>query len=137
MFEKTDNIIEIKGKKYKKVWNPKCKHKSKTYCLEDRVIRCADCGDQLSAFDSLVEALRDIETIRRDLKWEKKQLQEDKDHNFHLIAARKAEKAWRKRGMVPVCPHCAEAIFPKDGFGDRNINREYAEQKRKFKDKHI
>jgi hypothetical protein len=49
---------------------------------------------------------------------------------FEAMAAQVVESAWRSRSMVPVCPHCSEAIFATDGLGRSQVNKQMAERRR-------
>jgi hypothetical protein len=57
------------------------------------------------------------------LQRERDALTKAKESEIHLLAAKKVEKAWRSRTMVPACPHCGKGILPQDGLGSTNINR--------------
>ena len=69
--------------------------------------------------------------MRETLDADRKQLEEEKAKNVTHKAALKVEKAFRKRHMLPCCPHCLHAIRPEDGFGDTMVNKEDPEGARR------
>lgn len=134
-----DNVINISDFYFRKKHQTyirsekECGHLNMTMNSAGNFVRCDDCSIQLSAYWVLD---RMLETYTRDaklLRSQKAQFEAEKEKDIHLIAAKHIEKAWRSRSMVPCCPHCGDAIFPTDGFGNTNINKEIAIRRRAAK----
>ncbi len=94
--------------------------------LEDRgdIVRCGDCGAQVSAYWALSMLADEFSRWGDRLESQDKRLREEQDKALHLIAARRIEKLWRGRKMTPLCPHCNRGILPEDGLGHAAISRE-------------
>ena len=43
------------------------------------------------------------------------------------------QNAWRKKKMVPSCPHCDRGIFPEDELGRSTVSKELELARRKKK----
>jgi DNA-directed RNA polymerase subunit RPC12/RpoP len=108
-----------------------CDHKDLEMDEKGDVVRCLKCGTQVSAFWALRMISGEYTKAWSRLEHERATVKEAKDESLHLLASRKVEKAWRKRSMVPACPHCSKGIFPEDGFGNTMINREIELRRRK------
>ncbi|MDQ7982262.1 hypothetical protein QYH69_34115 [Paraburkholderia sp. SARCC-3016] len=110
-----------------------CQHKHLTVDQNGGIITCDDCGKQIDAFIALNLMLDSYSKYWAKLNSKDKSLQEQAHRQLHLKAAQRVEDAWRGRKMIPVCPHCSEAIFPDDGFGSTLVNREIAVRRRQAK----
>lgn len=103
-----------------------CQHKRLTLEKIGDVVRCRDCETQVGAFWALGMLLDGFSRWSERIKYDARQLAEEKRKGVHLLAARAAEKAWRSKGRVPTCPHCSEAIFPEDRFGSSFVHKQIA-----------
>ena len=101
-----------------------CDHKHIELDARGDIVRCVKCGDQLSAFWALKMLSDEYNRALGKLQREREALEKAKEAETHLLAARKVEKVWRTRTMVPACPHCGAGILPEDGLGGSRINRE-------------
>lgn len=127
-----DNIIQIGDFRIARTDRKWASRTDKTICahrsieLDDHgeIVRCMDCGIQVSAYWGLKMLAEHWEDASRKHQSAANQLAADKAASLHLLAAKKAEQAWRLRDMVPTCPHCGEGITAKDGFGDCLINKQ-------------
>ena len=108
-----------------------CKHMLMELDYEGQVVMCLDCKKQVSAFWALSHYVKRWERMRSDLDSRIANVARVEQTTLHLKAAQKVESAWRSKSMVPVCPHCREAIFQNDGLGGSMINKEIAERRRK------
>ena len=99
-----------------------CDHRHVELDERGDVVRCVKCGTQLSAFWALSMIAEEYNRALSKLERRRQALIEAKEKGLHLLAARKVEKAWRRRDMVPACPHCGEGILPEDGLGNSLIN---------------
>lgn len=100
-----------------------CDHRHVELDGKGDIVRCVKCGVQLSAFWTLEMLAGEYNRALSRLQRERDALTKAKESEIHLLAARKVEKAWRSRTMVPACPHCGKGILPQDGLGNTNINR--------------
>lgn len=137
-----DNIIQIgdfslarENSEAKSRRGEACAHRRLDLDQHGEVVRCRDCGTQVSAF----WALGMLATFWRDesarLQSRLNQAQKDLDATLHLRAAKTAEQAWRNRDMVPTCPHCGEGISPADGFGRSLVSKRIDEARREARKK--
>lgn len=112
-----------------------CRHLRLEMDDHGEVVKCMDCGVQVSAYWALKMLASHWEDASRKHKAAKERLAEDKASHLHLIAAKQAEKAWRSRDMVPCCPHCGEGISAKDGFGGSMVSKRIDEARREARRK--
>jgi ribosomal protein S27E len=108
----------------------RCKHHNITLDDNGGIVTCDDCGKQLSAFWVLQMMTDQYEAAWRKVRAASERVNSEASQSLHLRAAAKVEKAWRSRTMVPICPHCSEAILPSDGLGGAQVNREIAMARR-------
>lgn len=102
-----------------------CAHRRLDFEENGEIVNCGDCGKQVSA----VWALRLLLTLCED-EWQKIKsartaLEEDEQKAITLRAALRVQHAWRRRHLVPSCPHCHRGILPGDGFGNGAVNPDY------------
>lgn len=129
----TDNVVNIgdlriRHLEKKKPWDKgkdRCKHYNLTFDDNGSIVTCDDCSMQVSPYwalqmmsDHYDQAMKALERARAVHKHEL-------SGELHLIAAKKVEKAWRSRNMVPTCPHCSRGILPEDGLGGSLTRREF------------
>jgi hypothetical protein len=104
----------------------RCRHHNMTLDDNGELVTCDDCGKQLGAFWALRLITEQYGDAWRKVQATGERINREASATLHLRAAQKAEKAWRSRSMVPACPHCHVAIFPEDGFGGIQVNRQIA-----------
>lgn len=131
-----DNIISIgdwklqqKGK-HRYPEPGECDHKHIELDGRGDIVRCMKCGVQLSAFWALEMLASEYNKSLAKLQRDQEALAKAKEADLHLLAARKVEKVWRSRTMVPACPHCGIGVLPEDGLGNSRINREIEMRRR-------
>lgn len=107
-----------------------CQHKHFTVDPDGDIVTCDQCGKQISAMYALTLLVEEWDCANRRLDADRAAHAEKMAKGVHLRAAQRVEEAWRSRTMVPVCPHCREAILPTDGFGGSCVNREMALRRR-------
>ena len=140
----SDNVISIgdwqikRSSEHRIQKDGDCDHKHLELDERGDVVRCLKCGTQVSAFWAIKMISEQYNCSLRKLASERETVKQAKEENLHLLAAKKVEKAWRRRSMVPACPHCGRGIFPEDGLGGSMINREMELRRRKaeFGNKH-
>ncbi len=101
----------------------RCKHLQLTYDDNGEIVTCDDCNMQIAPFWAMKMLASHYEKALAVVNQRRQRLAEETSRSLHLIAARKVESAWKKRGTVPCCPHCGLGILPQDGFGETQINR--------------
>lgn len=124
-----DWVINRKTKSY---FTPKgeCGHKHLQMEDDGAVVKCTDCGVQVSAYWALENIVRAYNEWTVKFNRERETFRQSKEKEIHLLAAKKVESAWRSRSMVPTCPHCRSGILPSDGFGGGMINKEIEMRRR-------
>lgn len=135
----TDNVVQFgdiyfKARGRRAVWEQdRCAHTHLTLDSNGDIVLCDDCGKQVSAFWALQKIVDQWGRHANAIERRQERLNEEVKSVVHLIAAKKVERAWRSRKMVPTCPHCHEPIFPEDGFGGSMVNKEIAKRRRAAK----
>ena len=102
-----------------------CKHKSLAYDQKERRIWCKDCETDVEPFDGFVLLVEHFHAASQ-----KAQRMLDEAHEaskFSLIsrAAKKIDRLWRSKNMVPSCPHCHAGIWPEDALSMGRVGKEY------------
>jgi hypothetical protein len=103
-----------------------CKHNHLVYDENGRILTCEDCKKQIDPFWAMLHQNRYYAEQMDYVEREKKQLALDIQKGVVLRAAQKVEEAWRRRKMMPTCPHCWKGILPTDRFGSSGISPDYA-----------
>lgn len=115
-----------------------CRHHQLRYDQEERRIWCADCEQNIEAFDAFELLVGWFDTASKKLQRRAEALTEAEQHQVRSLAVRQLDLAWQKRRMVPACPCCGQGLFPED-FKDgirASLGREYAEAQRKRRKEH-
>lgn len=101
----------------------RCAHLNLTLDDQGHIVWCDDCKQTVSAYWAIQMLAERHAASLAVVERREKALAQDKAQNLHLTAAKKVEKAWRSRTMVPACPHCDRGILPEDGLGGTQVNR--------------
>lgn len=114
-----------------------CRHRRLVYDQKERRIWCKDCETDVEPFDAFVLLVGNFDRAAADIERAQAEVKAAKAHNIIRIAAKKMDELFRRRNMVPACPHCGSGIFPEDVDQMGSVNREWEEAKRarKAKDK--
>ena len=110
-----------------------CRHRRLHYDTKERRIWCADCEQNIEAFDAFELLCGQFHEASTQLKRRSDELAAAETHQLRSLAARQLDMAWQKRRMVPACPCCGQGLFPED-FKDgimASLGREYAEAQRR------
>ena len=108
-----------------------CPHRHMVYDEKERRIWCRDCERDVEPFDAFLNLVGDVDRVKKRLKAQQDRLDEAERFQARSLAAKAMDKAWRKRSMVPACPHCSEGLFPEDfKHGVSMLGRDYAEARR-------
>ena len=125
-------IIEVGEATFKRKRSKYCSHRHLQYDIENQSIECLDCGEPIGSFAAFLSVIQNFDEAMRRLDRKTQELKELPQKGLHLTAAKKVEKAWRRKNMVPSCPHCGKGILPSDNLGDCLISKEHEIQRRKF-----
>ncbi|MGO9014675.1 MAG: hypothetical protein ACLQF0_06810 [Dissulfurispiraceae bacterium] len=127
-------VINIGEGKFERIRQERCPHKHLLYDPEEGIVHCKDCKRPLNPFQAFMIAVRYWRDAEPELARKREELREleTRCQKGLLKATKTVDHAWRSKKMVPVCPHCSEAIFPEDGFGSSLTNKETELQRRKF-----
>ena len=112
-----------------------CPHRAMRYDEKERRVWCADCETDVEAFDAFLIVCQHFSAAANRLEKERVAIQEAKAHNLIRIAAKKMDEHFRRKNMVPACPHCNAGIFPEDVAKMASVNREWELARRARKDK--
>ncbi len=132
------DIIEIGTSKFERAPDiTKCRHKYLAYDNNNEEVTCRDCNKVIPPFEAFMKIVFAYREAHEGLVRREKELEElEMRHEKGLLkATQRVDHAWRSKSMVPICPHCKEAIFPEDGFGSSMFNKKMALEARRFKDK--
>jgi hypothetical protein len=124
-----DNIIQIgefalKRKRERYIRSQEeCRHLHVELDDNGDIVTCLDCNKQVSAYWALRNLTLEWEKAAKKVQLQQEKVREEANAKIHLIAARVVEQAWRRRSLVPTCPHCHAGILPTDGFGQSMMSR--------------
>lgn len=129
------DIGEVRLKRDQRYTRPagECRHVHITLDDNGDVVRCDECGIQLSPYWLLTRICDEYSRALAKINARERAHREAMDRALHLTAAQRVEKAWRSRTMVPCCPHCGEGIRATDGLGSTMINRDIDDRRRAAK----
>ena len=108
-----------------------CPHKHLHYDEKERRIWCVDCERDVDPFDAFTRLVTAFDGATKALERRERHLAEAEGFQSRSLAGRSLDKAWRKRKLVPACPHCKHWLHPDDfRDGVPMLGREYAEAQR-------
>lgn len=105
--------------------NSSCPHRALSYDQHERRIWCKDCETNVEGFDAFLIITEHFYVATKRLERERAAIDQARDHNLIRIAAKKMDEHFRRKNMVPACPHCSAGIFPEDVPKMASINREW------------
>lgn len=109
-----------------------CTHRRMAYDPKERRIWCKDCEKDVDAFDAFKNLAEQYHRAHEDLQSQRREINEAAQFQCRSIAAKNIDEAWRKRKMVPACPHCSNGLFPEDfANGVGLLGRDFAMARRK------
>jgi hypothetical protein len=104
----------------------RCAHARLQYIDHGELLKCLDCNDQVSAVWALKHFFTQYQREQERLDGVRAGIKKDETRLVIHRAALAVQDAWRKRTLVPTCPHCHQGILPMDGFGRTGgVSREY------------
>jgi len=131
----TLNVIQIGEAKLKRIRKDRglCSHLNMEYEPTERTVKCLDCDRYFDGFDAFLLLIKQQHNFESNINRKIKELKELEERNLTLKAAKQVETAWRRRKMVPACPHCGVGIHTGDNLGGTQINKKRDLEQRKFK----
>jgi 5-methylcytosine-specific restriction endonuclease McrA len=116
----------IRSKIYARPKEGACPHLHLEYLEHGELLLCSDCKMQISARWALEIFFGQYEQVKNLLDAREAQLKVDEEKAVIHRAALAVQHAWRKKHLVPTCPHCGKGIKPCDGLGKRGaVNPDY------------
>ncbi|MEC3912365.1 hypothetical protein U5A82_18360 [Sphingobium sp. CR2-8] len=112
-----------------------CKHPRMVYDGQERRIWCKDCETDIEPFDAFTKICENFHRAAFDIERRQEAVTEAEQHSILRIAAKQMDEHFRRKNMVPACPHCSAAIFPEDVPKMGSVNHQWEEAKRARKDK--
>lgn len=106
-----------------------CRHSQLNYDTAERRIWCRECETNIEPFDAFEMLVKQFHSAAESIERRDQEVKDAEAHALVSLAAKEIDKAWRRKKMVPACPHCREPLFPED-FKDgikASYGREYAE----------
>lgn len=104
-----------------------CHHRNLVFDENGQTVSCSDCNMQVTAFWAFLMLTKQYKNLIDDIDRQRRQLKEEQERNLTHKAAIAVEDAWRRRKMIPICPHCTKPILPPDRFGSGATNREMSQ----------
>lgn len=124
-----DFQIEVKPDSggYTYTGDKQCHHRNLVFDETGQTVECKDCKLQVTAFWAFLMLTKQYKNLLDSIQRQREQLEEEKARNLTHKAAIAVEDAWRRRKMIPICPHCTKPILPADQFGSGLTNREMSQ----------
>ena len=111
-----------------------CGHYRMVYDEKERRVWCKDCECDVEGFDAFLLITTHFCNQTDKLKRREYDVEQAEKHNLINRAAKVIDKAWRKKRIVPCCPHCKEGLFPDDfKDGVTSMGKSYALEERRRK----
>jgi len=114
-----------------------CEHRNMVYDSQERRIWCKDCETNVDGFDAFKHIVESYNSAIKKLHRQAEEFEEAKAHNIISIAAKVIDEAWRKKNLIPCCPHCKAGLMPEDFKNgiSQFVGKKFELERRKFKDK--
>lgn len=91
-----------------------CRHRHMVYDNKERRIWCSDCETEVEPFDAFMLLAEQMDGHIKRLQRREQEVSEAEQFAARSRAAKKLDSYWRGRSLVPLCPHCSEALLPED-----------------------
>jgi hypothetical protein len=102
-----------------------CRHHGLRYDPRERRVWCADCETDVEAFDAFTLLVEHFDRAQKKAKRLLDEANEAQTFQLRSIAAKKMDEHWRRRNMVPACPHCSAGLWPEDVNRMGSVGKEY------------
>lgn len=111
-----------------------CNHQRLIYDPKERRIWCKDCETDVEAFDAFQIIVGQWHGAHDELERRQRQIDEAKAANISRIAAKRMEDLWRRKNVIPACPHCHAGLLPEDAERMGAVSKEIEVARRKKKE---
>lgn len=91
-----------------------CRHHGLRYDPNERRVWCADCETDVEPFDAFVLLVEHFDGAQKRARRMLAEANEAQSFRLRSIAAKTIDGHWRRKNMVPTCPHCRVGIWPED-----------------------
>ena len=91
-----------------------CPHKTITYCSESKRVWCVDCESTLDTFDCFERLLNQWDQNIHIINKRFEKVKAAEEHTLRSRAAKALDDIYRRRKMVPACPHCKRGLLADD-----------------------
>lgn len=91
-----------------------CRHVQLLYDAKERRIWCKDCENDVEPFDAFTALVENYDRALSAIARREQQLAEVEGFQARTLAAKGLDEAWRRRKIVPACPHCHHGLLPED-----------------------
>lgn len=109
-----------------------CRHARLNYDPRERRVWCKDCEKDVDPFDAFTKLVEQYDRAYKHVNERIKHVEEAEQFQCRSIAAKNIDEVWRRRKVIPACPHCLQGLFPEDFAGSiTTLGREYALARRK------
>lgn len=110
-----------------------CKHLRMTYDPRERRVWCQDCETDVDSFDAFMEIVERYASATKHLERRANEVREAEAFAIRSRAAKVMDEAWRRRSVVPTCPHCRAGLLPEDILkkGLSVVSTEYEQARRR------
>ncbi|ANC85485.1 hypothetical protein [Sphingomonas sp. NIC1] len=107
-----------------------CRHHGLRYDDRERRIWCSDCETDVEPFDAFKLLVEHFDGAQKKARRMLEEANEAQSFQLRSIAAKEIDQKWRKRNMVPACPHCRAGIWPEDVKRMGLVGKEYDSARR-------
>lgn len=90
-----------------------CKHLNLVYDTQERRVWCEDCERNVDPFDAFKILVENYAAAEGKVNRLKQEATEAAKFSIRSRAAKAIDDIWRKRRMVPCCPHCTGPLLPE------------------------
>lgn len=111
-----------------------CQHRQLVYDKNERRIWCKDCEKNIEAFDAFEQLVANFHAKADELERRAQKIEEAEAHQIIRIAAKRLDEIYRRKRMVPACPHCSGGLLPEDVPHIGTVSREWELVRRKRKE---
>jgi len=103
-----------------------CKHRNMVYDQNERRIWCADCEKTVDGFDAFIYLCERFDNATKKLNRREEAIAQAEKFVIRSKAAKAIDEHWRRRNMIPCCPHCSRGITPEDVVkGLASVSKEF------------
>lgn len=108
-----------------------CSHRQLRYDERERRVWCADCESDVEPFDAFTGIVQRFAGAAKDIARRQDAVKAAEETALFSRAAKAIDEIWRRKKVVPACPHCRRGILPEDiANGIGKVSAELERQRR-------